>query len=224
MTSPVQRAPLRIIFKEGVLQNNYPDLDTLTHGWRWYLVDNDNRGQAQLVSPMVGRVPLPRNGFLDNAYFIPKAELMLHALNGSWRELTPEMIRERGYALTFGRITGPFERDLNISQVFGAMKCATYQALAICTDTPQRFVGAYDLPMVRGTDLSTLRAVERAWGGASAGLSPLAQVRSAAEVNPARQVAVAAVDVLARRGDGPVTRDDHAHVRAVELGRTAAHP
>jgi hypothetical protein len=157
---PQQAAPLRVIFKEGVLANNYPDPQTLKYGWRWYLIDNESR----LVSPMVGQVPLPRNGVLESAYFIPTAKSMLPALAGSWRDMDPETIRARGFALTFGRVFPPFERDLNISQVFGAMKCAWYQALVICTPTPEKFAGAYAIPIVHGIDLPTLEDVERMWG------------------------------------------------------------
>lgn len=156
MTQPPQIVRLRTIVRAEMLPDNWPDERTLEYGWRWYLLDND-----KLVSPMVGQVPLPRNGVLDDVYFIPKADLMLQALHYGWRDVTPEEIRARGFALTYGKVTGPFERDYDCTPGAGAMKCARYQALAILTTTPARFAGVYEVPVVGGLiDLPTMQTIE----------------------------------------------------------------
>lgn len=156
MTQPPQIVRLRTIVRADLLPDNWPDESTLEYGWRWYLLDND-----KLISPMVGQVPLPRNGVLDDVYFIPRAELMLQALHYGWRDVTPEEIRARGFALTYGKVTGPFERDYDCTPGAGAMKCARYQALAILTTIPARFAGAYEVPVVGGIiNLPTMRTIE----------------------------------------------------------------
>lgn len=106
-------------------------------GWRWYKVE-DNR----LYSPLVGRVPLPRNGILEGAYFIPQAERM-------WSQCLM-MAGQRWYefALTFGEAHGPFERD-NSMPFSRSMKSTRYDALAIFTSRPG-LQQNYDIPVVEG--------------------------------------------------------------------------
>lgn len=134
--------------------DNHPDYRTLRYGWRWYWIDP----QGVLVSPITGD-PLPPDGVLEDVHMIPLAELMWHALQGHWLDFSPEEIRARGYALTFGRVYGPFSPDHNINCMFGSTRVARYAAEVICTeqdgDTP------YDMPVVRGVDMPTLQRVER---------------------------------------------------------------
>ncbi|WP_309299129.1 arsenate reductase/protein-tyrosine-phosphatase family protein [Mycobacterium kiyosense] len=178
---------VRTVFKDP-LPDNYPDPSTLAYGWRWYFIDGN-----RLVSPMVGRVPLPRNGVLDDVYFIPSAELMLQALTGYWRDVSPEAIRARGFALTFGRVYGPFQRDYNTTPGVGAMKCGRYEALAICTTVPEKFTGAYEIPIVGGTDLDTLRYVAQYWAQPAAVADPRLHVAFVCSFNVGRSVMAAAM-------------------------------
>ena len=72
----------------------------MVNGWRWYRVDGN-----RLVSPLVGRIALPRNGVLENAYFIPRA--------GDMWSVAMMIAGQRWYsfALTFGVAQGPFSPD-----------------------------------------------------------------------------------------------------------------
>ena len=133
--------------------NNHPDYDTLRYGWRWYWIK-----QGALVSP-IAEVPLPCDGVLDDVHIIPYATLMWNALQGSWLGYSPKDIYERGFALTFGRVYGPFDPDHNLNCMFGSTWVARYESEVICSE---RAVDApYDMPVVHGTDLPTLQAVEQ---------------------------------------------------------------
>lgn len=128
-----------------------------THGWRWYRVDS-----GRLYSPIVGRIPLPRNGALGNVYFIPRAEHMwptaLQIASLGWYAL----------ALTFGRVEGPFEADHTMPRV-GSLKSTRYQALTILASAGSVDPQHYDIPVV--DDLLSedlLLAVEREYAGALA--------------------------------------------------------
>jgi hypothetical protein len=136
--------------EDHVVSRHPASTDAPTHGWRWYRVE-DNR----LVSPIVGRVPLPRNGLLDGAYFIPRAE-----------DIWPVAIMiaaERWYAfaLTFGEVQGPLEHDPTMP-LLGSMKSTRYQALTILS-TATNLQQSYDVPVVGGLLSEELMlAVERA--------------------------------------------------------------
>ncbi|MET0992959.1 MAG: hypothetical protein ABWY20_02290 [Mycobacterium sp.] len=132
--------------------NNHPDYRTLRYGWRWYWVR-----QGILVSP-IEELPLPYNGVLDDVHTIPLAELMWHALQGYWLDFSPDDIQEKGFALTFGRVYGPFSPDNNINCMFGSTRVARYASEVICSE--QVIDGSYGMPVARGVDLSTLQAVE----------------------------------------------------------------
>lgn len=132
--------------------NNHPDYRTLRYGWRWYWVR-----QGILVSP-IEELPLPYDGVLDDVHMIPLAELMWHALQGYWLDFSPDDIREKGFALTFGRVYGPFSPDNNINCMFGSTRVARYASEVICSE--QVIDGSYGMPVARGVDLSTLQAVE----------------------------------------------------------------
>ncbi|WP_141562676.1 hypothetical protein [Mycobacterium neglectum] len=121
-----------------------------THGWRWYRVENN-----RLYSPIVGRIPLPRNGVLDQVYFIPRAEHI-------WS--TAMMIAHQkwySFALTFGTVQGPFEDDPTMPRT-GSLKSTRYQALAILASAGSIDPQHYDMPVVDGLlSEDLLLAVER---------------------------------------------------------------
>lgn len=127
--------------------------DKLTHGWRWYSVNEHN----QIASPIVGDL-LPRSGVLENVYFIPSAvqmsclvpKITLH------HEKSPDV-------LTYGRVYGPFEYD-HTMPTWGSMKCARYEATFICTTDPAKLVGAYEVPIVQTMELAEMEFIERTWG------------------------------------------------------------
>ncbi len=162
------------------------------YGWRCYTVDGN-----RLVSPWIGRIPLPRNGVLDGVYFMPLTIDIKRTANwckwGSW--VGGDFATT--FALTFGRVHGPFEQDYGyVEPSITSMRCARYEALAIvCPVSPERFVGAYALPVVQGLDLTTLAAVERAFGQPAA--SPMAQVREA--IKSQQRATMTACGVLAGR-------------------------
>ncbi|MCV7029082.1 hypothetical protein [Mycobacterium sherrisii] len=100
-----------------------PDWRNVTHGWRWYRVEN-----GQLMSPLQGYpLALPYNGFLPGAYFIPEA---IHL----WPVAL--MLRDQHwypYAFTFGTVSGPLQRDFQMPRI-GSMSATAYQAQVILTD------------------------------------------------------------------------------------------
>jgi hypothetical protein len=129
--------------------SRYPEtIDGLTHGWRWYRLEGN-----RLLSPLVGQIPLPRNGTLDNAYFIPRADqiwsMVLMIKHQKWYD----------FALTYGSVEGPFTRDSDMPRV-GSMKSSRYQALTIFTDTSAALDESYDIPIVRTLNKSALLAAE----------------------------------------------------------------
>jgi len=132
--------------------NNHPDYSTLEYGWRWYRIR-----EGILVSP-IEELPLPYDGVLQDVHMIPYANLMWHALQGSWLEASPEDIREEGYALTFGRVYGPFSPDHNINCMFGSTRVTRYVSEVICCELPVD--EHYDMPVEHGVDLPTLQKVE----------------------------------------------------------------
>lgn len=136
--------------------------DTVTHGWRWYRVE-DNR----LLSPLVGRITLPRNGVLDGAYFIPAAEQMYSTA------FTMGALQWYEVALTFGRVQGPFALDHTMPRV-GSMRSTQYQAQIILAHNPLRLQPNYDLPlMVNDGQLSTMLAVEQMFRSPTPARRPL---------------------------------------------------
>lgn len=114
------------------------------------------------MSPLVGRVELPRDGLLERAYFIPGAEEMF------W---TSDMIRVQKwypFALTFGTVDGPFTVDPTMPRV-KSLRSTRYRAQIIIADNPLELQPNYGLPiMVNDHKRDTLLTVERlanAWGG-----------------------------------------------------------
>ncbi len=116
--------------------------DDLTHGWRWYrLLD------GRLMSPLApGTVLLPRDGGLDHAFFIPRAEEMF------WTAFQIHHEKWYDFALTFGAVQGPFARDHTMPRV-GSMQSTRYQARAIVAFTVETAYSLhpnYDIPIAAG--------------------------------------------------------------------------
>ncbi|MDC9004089.1 hypothetical protein [Mycobacterium marinum] len=128
----------------------YPNLDTLTHGWRWYRLEN-----GVLRSPLQGYpTQLPLDGKLDGCYFVPRlSEIWSMAAMMTDTQCYP-------FALTFGTVSGPFARDIEMPRI-GSMQCGSYQAQVIITDST-RALAEYRMPIVRGLDLPTMQRIEKA--------------------------------------------------------------
>lgn len=135
---------------EGAPVTKLPS-DTVTHGWRWYKVQ-DNK----LLSPLVGNLELPRDGVLERAYFIPGAE------DAYWTALTVTARAARyEYALTFGQVEGPFVLDETMSRI-NSMRSTRYRAQIIIADNPLRLRPFYDLMLMENDfQLNTMLAVEQ---------------------------------------------------------------
>lgn len=147
-------ADLECVGAAPIKRGRYPqNPDSLTHGWRWYrIIEN------RLVSPIVNRVELPRDGVLDNgAYFIPRAQNIF--------PLAMQMKAERWYdfALTFGWVSGPFLYDHTMPLV-GSMKAKRYKAIGIFTTSSasEQLASAYDFPVIHDLRRGTLVALEDA--------------------------------------------------------------
>jgi hypothetical protein len=175
------------------LVSRYPAFpESVNYGWRWYRAEDN-----LLKSPLVGRITLPRDGALEQVYFIPGADEMF------W---TAAMIKAQDwydFALAFGEVKGPFTLDETMPRV-GSMKCARYRALAIFADSPAVQTN-YAVPVLCGLSLDQMLAIEAAapkyprllLGGASAG---------------------------AGRGGRRVTRLPGERIVRPQLALTAAHP
>ncbi|MCV7030252.1 hypothetical protein [Mycobacterium sherrisii] len=139
----------------------------VTHGWRWYRVEN-----GQLVSPLQGYpTSLPGNGYLPGAYFIPEAFRLWPVL------LMLRDTRPYDFAFTFGKVFGPLLRDFQMPRI-GSMSATEYQAQVIFTDGAMDLDDSYDLPIVETEiDLILLRDIEITKDDPS---WPAAAVRSAA--------------------------------------------
>lgn len=138
---------------EPITRGRYPqNLDALTHGWRWYrIIEN------RLISPIFGRVELPRDGVLDDAYVIPQAEDMF------WLATMITAQRWYDFALTFGAVSGPLLYDHTMPKV-GSLKAKQYKAIAIFTTSSASadLASAYDLPIIHDLRRTTLLALEDA--------------------------------------------------------------
>ncbi|MCA4732162.1 hypothetical protein [Mycobacterium avium] len=150
---PTTLADLEKVGPQPIRRGRYPqNLDSLVHGWRWYRVID-----GRLVSPIVNRVELPRDGVLNDAYFIPRAQNIFG--------LAMQMTVERWYdfALTFGWVSGPFLYDHTMPLV-GSMKARQYKAIGIFTTSPasNQLAQAYDFPVIHDLRRSTLAALEDA--------------------------------------------------------------
>ncbi len=134
------------------------NLDRLTHGWRWYYIED-----GQLMSPYVGKSPLPRDGILDDAYFIPTAE-MTYSLIMTRSVYQSDNIND--IAVTYGRVNGPFEFDHEMWTT-GSMRAARYYAVAIATNRADDVQPQYDLPIINRVDnqhwLQKLERVGPSW-------------------------------------------------------------
>lgn len=134
-----------------VAAHTHPGIPSpVTHGWRWYRVVGD-----RLVSPLAGRMPLPRDGLLNSAYFIPSVEAMSRVANmihgQQWYEL----------ALTFGAVTGPFAVDNDMPRV-GSLRSSQYRAQAILSTSPhvEALALAYDMPVFDSIALPVMAEVD----------------------------------------------------------------
>jgi hypothetical protein len=136
--------------------DRYPkSTDNLTHGWRWYRVEN-----GRLLSPLApGRMELPRDGGLDFAYFIPaeNAELLF------WATFRIQGTNQYDVAATFGTVKGPFAFDRSMPEI-GSMQCTRYKALCMFTESPQiaELAKNYDFPIAPSlshTAITTFRVI-----------------------------------------------------------------
>lgn len=131
---------------------HYPlDLLGVTHGWRWYRVEN-----GKLHSPLQGYpLQLPQNGHLPGAYFIPNAiriwPMCLMLRDKRWYD----------FALTFGTVSGPFMRDFQMPRM-GSMSASEYQAQLILSDGNVAIDDRwYDIPVFQQEmDLYMLKRIE----------------------------------------------------------------
>jgi len=135
----------------------------VTHGWRWYRVEGN-----RLLSPLVWlfrhNFELPRDGAMDNVFFLPEAQAMW------WTQVRMLHRNEYPFALTFGRVDPPFEPDPTMAELH-SMKCAHYQALAIVTFEPLNLLGHYDLPIIENDRKpASLLAIQEYFGARPAPL------------------------------------------------------
>jgi protein-tyrosine phosphatase len=108
---------------------------------------------GKLLSPREGYpLALPRDGALDGAFFIPRAEDMF------WMTVNAEKWYD--FAITYGTVHGPFAYDPDMPLV-GSMQSTKYQALTILTDSSADIQSSYDIPVLRGLTKSSLLAVEK---------------------------------------------------------------
>jgi hypothetical protein len=132
-------------------RSSYPNnWRNVTHGWRWYKVEN-----GMLLSPLQGYpLALPRDGHLPGAYFVPRAANM-------WPMVL--MLRDKRpypFAFTFGTVSGPFQRDFAMPRI-GSMSATEYRAKVILTDGMANLAYSYDLPVVQDEiDLPLLLRIE----------------------------------------------------------------
>lgn len=125
--------------------------DGLTHGWRWYRVVDD-----RLMSPLApGTVMLPRDGVLERAFFIPRAQEMF------WMAFQIRHEKWYDFALTFGAVHGPFAYDHSMPRI-GSMQSTRYESLTILSTRPADIQKHYDIPVIDGGDYrkSILTAAE----------------------------------------------------------------
>lgn len=114
------------------------DVESITHGWRWYRIKG-----GKLVSPLSPYpVELPRNGVLENAYFVPGEDAIQNMV---------AMIRDyRWYdvAASFGTVTGPLTIDRDMPRI-RSMQCATYTAERIHArhSVVEQLSSNYDVPV-----------------------------------------------------------------------------
>lgn len=130
---------------------------TVTHGWRWWGVKDD-----RLCSPVRLQLDiLPRDGVLNNAYFVPSAETMFRAGIQTVQGAAVALGRQwRDGALTFGSVQGPFIFDRHMPGI-GSMRATRYQTKVILANNPGRFVANYGLPAIANDGLATMLSVER---------------------------------------------------------------
>lgn len=130
---------------------NYPtDYRAVTHGWRWYRLEN-----GVLRSPLQGYpTALPLDGKLTGCYFVP-------GLYDIW-SMVAMLADTKAYpfAITFGKVAGPFMRDYQMPKI-GSMQCRQYQAQVIITDSTQPLAD-YRIPIVRGWDFPATTRIEKA--------------------------------------------------------------
>jgi len=126
----------------------------ITHGWRMYHVDGN-----RLLSPFVaGNFEMPRDGVLEDVYFVPEARYIWRLqFAPNFKEMTPIASTR---ALTFGEVKGPFERD-HVWQNLCSIKCARYHTLCIIHENPNN-LSAYNLPIIEDDGwLSSLQAIQQ---------------------------------------------------------------
>lgn len=122
----------------------------MTHGWRWYKIE-----QGKLRSPLQGYpTELAPDGSLIGCYFVPRAFNIL----GMVLMLADK--RPYDFAITFGKVWGPFMRDPQMPRI-ASMQGTRYQAQVIMTDSTAD-LSEYRMPIVRSLEFPTMERIEKA--------------------------------------------------------------